>query len=134
MFRISIAILAGALFSLATAAAEAAPLNAGPPIEASATNPLAGCPPDGAGVNFPNAEVEPFSASTRRDDANLIGVYQQDRYSNGGAKGTTAAVSPRRRRPGPTSRSRPTRAAPAAAISAPPTRGCPLAPTASRTP
>ncbi len=27
-----------------------------------------------------------------REDGNLIGVYQQDRYSNGGSKGTTATI------------------------------------------
>jgi hypothetical protein len=93
VFRISIAILAGALLSLATAAAEAAPLNAGSPIEASAANPLAGCPPDSSGINFPGAEVEPWIEVNPTDDDNIVGFYQQDRYSNGGAKGNVAAVS-----------------------------------------
>jgi hypothetical protein len=61
--------------------------------QASATNPLAGCPPDGSGINFPNGEVEPWLDINPTDDDNLIGVYQQDRYSNGGAKGNVAAAS-----------------------------------------
>lgn len=61
--------------------------------QASAVNPLAGCPPDGAGINFPNAEVEPWLDVNPTDDDNLIGVYQQDRYSNGGSKGSVAAAS-----------------------------------------
>jgi hypothetical protein len=84
--------------ALTAALAVAAPASAsvfapGPLTQASQLNPLAGCPADGAGVNFPNAEVEPFLGVNPRNDGNLIGVYQQDRYSNGGSKGTTAAVS-----------------------------------------
>lgn len=45
--RVSIPILVSALLLLALAA-WAAPLNAGPPMLASVTNPLAGCPPDEA--------------------------------------------------------------------------------------
>ena len=85
--------------AVALVAAAAAPQAAGsvftpgPLTQASLLNPLADCPPDGAGVNFVNAEVEPFLGVNPRNDANLIGVYQQDRYSNGGSKGSVAAVS-----------------------------------------
>ena len=61
--------------------------------EASATNPLAGCPPDGSGINFPGAEVEPWIEVNPTNVDNIVGFYQQDRYSNGGAKGNVAAVS-----------------------------------------
>jgi hypothetical protein len=61
--------------------------------EASTLNPLAACPPDGFGINFPGAEVEPFLGVNPHDDDNLLGVYQQDRYDNGASKGTIAAVS-----------------------------------------
>ena len=48
--------------ALAAAASQASastytPLGA---VESSATNVYAGCPPDGAGINFPNSEVEPW--------------------------------------------------------------------------
>jgi hypothetical protein len=89
---ISVPILVGALLLFAPVA-QAAPLNAGPPILASGTNPLAGCPPDGSGINFPGAEVEPWIDVNPTNALNVVGFYQQDRYSNGGAKGNVAAVS-----------------------------------------
>ena len=92
MRRVSIPVLVGALLLLAPVG-WAAPLNAGPPILASGTNPLAACPPDGSGVNFPGAEVEPWIEVNPTDVDNIVGFYQQDRYSNGGAKGNVATVS-----------------------------------------
>jgi hypothetical protein len=82
----------GATALLATAA-QAAPLNASPPVEVSTTNPLAGCPADGSGINFPGSEVEPWVEVNPTNLLNIVGFYQQDRYSNGGAKGNVAAVS-----------------------------------------
>jgi BNR repeat-like domain len=79
--------------ALMTSTAHATPLQASPPVDASVGNPLAGCPPDGSGINFPDAEVEPWLEVNPTNGANVVGVYQQDRYSNGGAKGMTAAVS-----------------------------------------
>jgi hypothetical protein len=78
---------------LLAASAQAAPLSAGPPVEVSAVNPLAGCAPDGSGTSFPGAEVEPWVEVNPTDADNIVAFYQQDRYSNGGAKGNTAAVS-----------------------------------------
>ncbi len=78
---------------LAVTTAYAVPLSASPPVDASVGNPLAGCPPDGSGTNFPDAEVEPWVEVNPTNGLNVVGVYQQDRYSNGGAKGMTAAVS-----------------------------------------
>ena len=78
---------------LAVTAAYAVPLSDSPPVDASVGNPLAGCPADGSGTNFPDAEVEPWVEVNPTNGANVVGVYQQDRYSNGGAKGMTAAVS-----------------------------------------
>lgn len=71
----------------------AVPLTASPPVEASAANPLADCPPDGSGVNFLDSEVEPWLEVNPTDPDNVVAYYQQDRYSNGGAKGNVAAVS-----------------------------------------
>src|SRR5712671_6078478 len=42
---------------------------------------------------FPDAEVEPFLAVDPADPAHLIGVWQQDRYSGGGAAGLLASIS-----------------------------------------
>jgi hypothetical protein len=73
--------------------AQAGPLTAEDPIEASTSNPLAGCPPDGDGINFPDSEVEPWVEVNPTNVDNIAGFYQQDRYSNGGAKSNVAAVS-----------------------------------------
>ncbi len=52
-------------------------------------NPCAG-PLDS--VLYINSEVEPFVAVNPTNPANVIGVYQQDRWRNGGARGLVAAV------------------------------------------
>jgi hypothetical protein len=92
MLRVPISVLLLSVVLLIPSA-QAAPLNAGPPILTSATNPLAGCPPDGSGVNFPGAEVEPWIEVNPTNRNNIVGFYQQDRYSNGGAKGNVATMS-----------------------------------------
>ena len=45
------------------------------------------------GTLYANAEVEPYVAVNPANSANLIGVWQQDRWSSGGAKGILAATS-----------------------------------------
>jgi len=91
--RTTRALAFAAALMLIPGVAQAAPLNAGPPVLTSAFNPLAGCAPDGSGTNFPGAEVEPWIAVNPTAAGNIVGVYQQDRYSNGGSKGMTATVS-----------------------------------------
>src|SRR5207248_6740700 len=49
--------------------------------------------PLGGGTFFPNAEVEPSFAVDPSDGAHLIGAWQQDRYSNGGARSILSNVS-----------------------------------------
>jgi hypothetical protein len=54
--------------------------------------------PDCNGVSqkgrlYPNSEVEPFVASNPRDPLNLVGVWQQDRWSSGGAQGLGTGYS-----------------------------------------
>jgi hypothetical protein len=71
----------------------AAPQAASGPIEISVVDPLAACPPDGSGTNFASGEVEPWIDVNPVNSANLVAVYQQDRYSNGGSRGTVASVS-----------------------------------------
>jgi len=71
-----------------------APL-ADPAFRVSAASPfVAGC--DGvaaSGTVFAGAEVEPQAAANPLDLRNLIGAWQQDRWSNGGARGIVAAAS-----------------------------------------
>lgn len=45
------------------------------------------------GTNFPNAEVEPWVAVNPANPGNIIGVWQQDRWSDGGSNGLIAGVS-----------------------------------------
>jgi hypothetical protein len=44
-------------------------------------------------VNFPGGEVEPFVATDPTNPRHLIGVFQQDRWNDGGANGLTTVVS-----------------------------------------
>ena len=64
---------------------------------ANGNSPFASCDISGfllpGETNYLNSEVEPFVAVNPRNPANVIGVYQQDRYTFGGARGLAAAVS-----------------------------------------
>jgi hypothetical protein len=55
----------------------------------------AGCngPAPQPGTLFLKGEVEPFVATNRANPANLAAVWQQDRWSNGGAQGLLTGVS-----------------------------------------
>ena len=68
---------------------------ADPQFLASAASPFAtGC--DGVpatGTLFANAEVEPMIAVNPTNPANLVGVWQQDRWSNGGSHGLITGYS-----------------------------------------
>ncbi|MET9183376.1 sialidase family protein [Kitasatospora aureofaciens] len=48
---------------------------------------------DGPGTNYPSAEDEPFAASNPLDPADTITIYQQDRWSNGGARGLSSSYT-----------------------------------------
>ena len=63
-------------------------------------SPFAGCTADDVpgqeelgGENFPASEVEPSLAVNPTNPNNVVGVWQQDRWSNGGARGLVAAAS-----------------------------------------
>ena len=62
---------------------------------ASAASPFtANC--EGAvqtGTNYVNAEVEPYLAFNPLNTNNLVGVWQQDRWSNGGSRGLMTGTS-----------------------------------------
>jgi hypothetical protein len=54
----------------------------------------AGCGgPAAGGTLYTNAEVEPWVSANPKDDDNLVAVWQQDRWSNGGAQGNLTGVS-----------------------------------------
>jgi hypothetical protein len=84
------AVLTAAVMAPATAAAAVDPLTL-----VSGPSPFAaGC--EGApqtGTVFRNAEVEPWVDVNLADDNNLVGDWQQDRWSNGGSSGNLSAYS-----------------------------------------
>src|SRR6184192_816949 len=64
---------------------------------ANGNSPFASCDISGflipGETNFVNTELEPWVAVNPTDPSNIIGVYQQDRYTFGGARGLAAAVT-----------------------------------------
>jgi hypothetical protein len=92
---------AAAVLVLAATPAWAGPGSLGPLDKVSGASPLAGCTADNvasqSGRNFLGSEVEPWIASSSVDRSgdgvpDLIAGYQQDRWSNGGARGVFASV------------------------------------------
>jgi hypothetical protein len=67
---------------------------AGSQVLVSGPSPYAGCAPTlvPGEVNYLNAEVEPW-VSINPVSGNILGVWQQDRYSFGGARGLVAGYS-----------------------------------------
>jgi hypothetical protein len=60
----------------------------------SGPSPFAGCDISGqTGTNYLNAEVEPRVDVNPTDPKNIVAVWQQDRWSNGGARGLVTAVT-----------------------------------------
>ena len=68
-----------------------------PPVAVSGPSPFAACPDIGPGtpgaVNYLNDEVEPWVAVNPANPLNIIGVWQQDRWSDGGARGLATGYS-----------------------------------------
>jgi hypothetical protein len=73
--------------------ASSSALAAGPALRVSNGDPFAGCAVGGdqfGGINYRSAEVEPWIAGNPANTDNFIGTWQQDRWSDGGAKGQVA--------------------------------------------
>jgi hypothetical protein len=83
-------IPAAVVMAAASAAATAATVD---PVVASGPSPFASCTIGGPGTNYVNAEVEPWVAVNPANPSNVIGAWQQDRWSNGGAHGLVAGYS-----------------------------------------
>jgi len=99
-FRRCVAVLVG-VAALAVPTALGAAGAAGPNVKVSGASPFAACVADDvahqSGTNIPNSEVEPSVAASGVDRSgdgvpDAIGAYQQDRWSNGGSRGTVASV------------------------------------------
>jgi hypothetical protein len=92
--------LSALAITLSAAPAGAAPFTVTSPVSISTPTPFPpGCggPTEGSfpGVNFsyPNSEVEPWLAISPANPNDVAGMWQQDRWSDGGAHGLVAAVS-----------------------------------------
>jgi len=87
--------LTGALTLVTAAPSTAGPFTRSPLTMVSIPSPFAGCDISGMGpgTNFLNAEVEPWVEVNPTDPSNVIAVWQQDRWSNGGARGLLTAFT-----------------------------------------
>jgi BNR repeat-like domain len=70
-----------------------------PLVQVSGTSPFDDCTADNVPVQeefgnlFPDSEVEPWIDVNPTDEDNIAGMWQQDRWSNGGARGHGVGVS-----------------------------------------
>ena len=66
-------------------------------VRVAPVDPFLGNPADDVpsqpGVNYPFSQVEPYVAANPTRANNLVGAWQQDRWSNGGARGIVVGVS-----------------------------------------
>jgi hypothetical protein len=89
------ALLAMVTFALGPAGA--GPLSTTGLTQVSGTSLFNACVADNVagqtGTVFPNSEVEPWIDVNPQDAQNIVGIWQQDRWSNGGARGLVAGVS-----------------------------------------
>ncbi len=69
----------------------------GPLRQVSGLSPFEDCEADKGisfgGVNFLNSAVEPWVVVNPTDHDNIVGFWQQDRWSNSGARGNVLGVS-----------------------------------------
>jgi hypothetical protein len=98
MGKRQVVILAVALACVVTPAAVVGSASAGPFTVAPLTlisgpSPFPSCNIGPGATNYLNAEVEPWVAVNPNNPDNIIGVYQQDRWSDGGGRGLVASVT-----------------------------------------
>jgi hypothetical protein len=87
--QVTVGMAAAAVFATAGAAAGAVATT-----RVSGPSPYASCSTPSAGQTvYPNAEVEPDVAANPARAGNLVAVWQQDRWSGGGAHGLVAGYS-----------------------------------------
>jgi hypothetical protein len=88
-----------ATFAVVLNPAAATNFAADPLVQVSGTTPFAGCTADNVPVQeefgnvFPDSEVEPWIDVNPTNLDNIVGMWQQDRWSNGGARGHVLGVS-----------------------------------------
>jgi hypothetical protein len=77
------------------AAAEPEPLLVAGPVAVSGPSPVPDCTAGGSpgSVVYPGAEVEPSISVNPKDPRNIVGFYQQDRWSDGSARALALSVT-----------------------------------------
>ncbi|MCB9078447.1 MAG: exo-alpha-sialidase [Anaerolineaceae bacterium] len=95
-----IIIITIVLLGIITAFGALTAVAADPPVQASGASPFyaANCTADNdagpqSGTNYANTEVEPWVDINPTNADNIVGAWQQDRWSSGGARGLVAGVS-----------------------------------------
>lgn len=93
ILRVSLVFATLAALAVLAGAALAGDITLGPVVTVSGPSPFANCTAGGPGTNYTNAEVEPWIAVNPANPDNIIAVWQQDRWADGGARGLLAASS-----------------------------------------
>ncbi len=91
VMRIVAALIIFAISGVLTASAST--FTVAPLTLVSGPSPFAACTIGGPGTNYVNAEVEPWVDVSPVNPNNIVGVFQQDRWADGGAHGLVTAVS-----------------------------------------
>ena len=86
-FALPLLVMLGGTSSALAQSASLERISRASPFAANCGGPAAG------GTLFTNAEVEPWVSANPKADRNLVAVWQQDRWSNGGAQGNLTGVS-----------------------------------------
>jgi len=85
--------MAAVLVQATPAASEPAPVA----VSSTTVDPFGACTADypelQPGTYYPNSEVEPFLAVNPTNEQNIVGVWQQDRWSNAESRGNVVATS-----------------------------------------
>ena len=96
--RIPTLAAAGIAALVLASTASAGPYTLSSTTTASGPSPFTGCTADNAAaqqasgsVLFPSAEPEPRADVNPANSSNIVGAYQQDRWSDGGARGLVAS-------------------------------------------
>ncbi|NEE03470.1 sialidase family protein [Phytoactinopolyspora halotolerans] len=95
MRRTTLIAAASSLLLAMVAPALAGPFTTGSVVQVSGTSPFdatCGMTPDGGSV-FLDSEVEPWVDVSPTDSDIVAGMWQQDRWSNGGSRGNVAGIS-----------------------------------------
>ena len=90
------AIAAAVIALVSVTVISAASLTLGPLVQVSGASPFSASCDDAAGQTgtpFINSEVEPWIDVNPANPLNMVGVWQQDRWSNGGSRGLLAGVT-----------------------------------------